>query len=215
MGKRLQVNAVYTDLLGGAENVVSAATPPVTPLSASPVTVFTTQTPSQPNFTDGPGVDWELGMRFTSDNSGVIEAIRYYKPPSETGTHTGRIWSSTGQQLASVTFTNETGSGWQQQTLATPLAITAGATYIVSVNANSYYATTPNGFTTAISNGGLTAPVGAGVYNETTGVFPTDVYQNENYFRDVVFSPGSGVASFDSATILVSQTAGGSLMAPT
>ena len=62
-------------------------------------------------------------MRFTSANSGVIQAIRYYKPPSETGTHVGRIWSSTGQQLASVTFTNETGSGWQQQTLASPLVI--------------------------------------------------------------------------------------------
>ena len=145
----------------------------------------------------------------------MIQAIRYYKSPSETGTHVGRIWSATGQPLASVTFTNERQSGWQQQALATPLTINAGTTYVVSVNANSYYAFTSQGFASAISNGGLNAPVGAGVYNDTPGVFPTLVYQNENYFRDVVFSPGSSVALHDNATIFVSETAGGSLMAPT
>ena len=40
---------------------MSAATAPVAPQSATPVSLFTTQTPSQPNFTDGPGVDWESG----------------------------------------------------------------------------------------------------------------------------------------------------------
>ncbi|WP_088675071.1 DUF4082 domain-containing protein [Rhizobium sp. R339] len=208
VGKRLRVNATYTDLRGTGETVVSAATAPITSVSSSPVSLFTTQTPAQPNFTDGPGVDWEVGMRFVSSNTGSIQAIRYYKSPSETGTHVGRIWSATGQQLASVTFTNETASGWQQQTLASPLVINAGTTYVVSVNANSYYSVTSNGFANPISNGGLTAPVGAGVYNETIGTFPTLVYQNENYFRDVVFSAGSSVALRDNATIFVSETAG-------
>ncbi|ARQ09184.1 Calx-beta domain-containing protein [Rhizobium etli] len=208
VGKRLRVNATYTDLLGTGENIVSAATAPVTSVSSSPVSLFTTQTPAQPNFTDGPGVDWEVGMRFVSSNTGSIQAIRYYKSPSETGTHVGRIWSATGQQLASVTFTNETASGWQQQTLASPLVINAGTTYVVSVNANSYYSLTSNGFANPISNGGLTAPVGAGVYNETIGTFPALVYQNENYFRDVVFSAGSSVALRDNATIFVSESAG-------
>ena len=177
-------------------------------MSSSPISVFTTQTPSQPNFTDGPGVDWELGMRFVSDNTGLIQAIRYFKPASETGTHIGRVWSSTGQQLASITFTNETASGWQQQTLATPLAINAGTSYVVSVNANSYYSVTSNGFGTAISNRGLTAPIGAGIYNDAIGAFPGLVYQNENYFRDVVFTPGSSLALRDNATIFASETAG-------
>ncbi|ARO23016.1 hypothetical protein CO659_21070 [Rhizobium sp. S9] len=208
VGKRVRVNATYTDLLGTGENIVSAATAPITTVSSSPVSLFTTQTPAQPNFTDGPGVDWEVGMRFVSSNTGSIQAIRYYKAPSETGTHVGRIWSATGQQLASVTFTNETASGWQQQTLASPLVISAGTTYVVSVNANSYYSLTSNGFANPISNGGLTAPVGAGVYNETIGTFPALVYQNENYFRDVVFSTGSSVALRDNNTIFVSESAG-------
>ena len=77
----------------------------------------------------------------------------------------GRIWSATGQPLATVTFTNEGTSGWQQQALATPLTIQAGTTYVVSVNINSYYVSTSQGFGSGISNGGLNAPVGAGVYD--------------------------------------------------
>ena len=148
--------------------------------------LFTTQTPAQPNFLEGE--DWEYGMRFVSDTAGQIQAIRYYKPASETGTHIGRIWSSTGQQLASVTFTNETASGWQQQSLATPLAIQANTSYTVSVNTNQYVAFTSQGFATSVANGGLTAPVSAGVEHANPGAFPTAVYQNNNYFRDMVFS---------------------------
>ena len=147
-------------------------------------------------------------MRFTSDNPGLIQAIRYYKSPSETGTHVGHIWSSTGQPLATITFTNEGASGWQQQALATPLTINAGTTYVVSVNTNSYYAVTSQGFASIITNGGLSAPVGAGVYNDNAGVFPTLVYQNENYFRDVVFTPASIISLLDNATVYVSETAG-------
>ncbi|MET4221571.1 hypothetical protein ABIB00_006807, partial [Bradyrhizobium sp. LB14.3] len=49
--------------------------------------LFTTQAPVLTNNTDGIGADYELGMRFTSDTSGVIQAIRYYKASNETGTH--------------------------------------------------------------------------------------------------------------------------------
>src|SRR4051794_17309128 len=207
VGQRVRVNATYTDLLGASENVTSAATAPVAAVNSSARSLFTTQVPALPNFTDGPGVDWELGMRFTSDNPGVIQAIRYYKSPSETGAHVGRIWSATGQQLATVTFTNESASGWQQQALATPLTINAATSYVVSVNTNSYYALTSQGFSSAISNAGLNAPVGAGVYNDVAGVFPTLVYQNENYFRDVVFVTGSSNANNHPGVLSISGTA--------
>ncbi|SCB38117.1 protein of unknown function, partial [Bradyrhizobium yuanmingense] len=146
VGKRIRVNATYTDLFGANENVTSAATATVAAASAT-TTLFTTQTPVITNASDGVG--YELGMRFTSDTSGSIQAIRYYKAPSETGTHIGHIWSATGQELATVTFTNEGASGWQQQALATPLTIQAGTTYIVSVNINSNYVSTTQGFASA------------------------------------------------------------------
>jgi hypothetical protein len=205
IGQQVRVNATYTDALGGGENILSLASSPISALLES---IFTsTTTPTQPNFTDGPGVDYELGMKFTSAKAGQIQAIRYYKSPSEIGTHVGRIWSSTGTLLASVTFTNETASGWQQQALSTPVTIPANTTYVVSVNTNGYYADTPNGFATAITNGDLTAPVGAGVYNETISAFPTQVYQNENYFRDVVFAPTAPNPNNKPGTVSIGGTA--------
>jgi hypothetical protein len=205
IGQQVRVNATYTDALGGGENILSLASSPISALLES---IFTsTTTPTQPNFTDGPGVDYELGMKFTSTKAGQIQAIRYYKSPSEIGTHVGRIWSSTGTLLASVTFTNETASGWQQQALSTPVTIPANTTYVVSVNTNGYYADTPNGFATAITNGDLTAPVGAGVYNETISAFPTQVYQNENYFRDIVFAPTAPNPNNKPGTVSIGGTA--------
>ncbi|WP_225173920.1 DUF4082 domain-containing protein [Bradyrhizobium sp. IC4060] len=205
VGKRIRVNATYTDLFGASENVTSAATATVAAASAT-TTLFTTQTPVITNASDGVG--YELGMRFTSDTSGSIQAIRYYKAPGETGTHIGHIWSATGQELATVTFTNEGASGWQQQALATPLTIQAGTTYIVSVNINSNYVSTTQGFASAISNGGLNAPVGAGVFDLSKGAFPTNVYQNANYFRDVVFAAGNVISLLSSSTVYVSETGG-------
>ena len=46
----------------------------------------------------------------------------------------------TGTLLATVTFTGETASGWQQANFATPVAITANTTYVVSYHApNGHY----------------------------------------------------------------------------
>jgi Domain of unknown function (DUF4347)/Domain of unknown function (DUF4082) len=155
-------------------------------------TLFANQTPSQPNFTDGTGSagDYELGMEFRSTKAGKINAVRYYKSPSETGTHVGRIWSSTGQLLGSVTFTNETASGWQQQALTTPLSTAANTNYVVSVNTNTHYAISENGLSSTIKNGDLSAIADGsnGVFNFAPGLFPSQSWNNSNYFRDVDFT---------------------------
>ena len=157
--------------------------------------LFTTQTPVNVNVNDGAGSagDYELGMEFTSAKAGQISAIRYYKAPSETGTHVGNIWSSTGALLASVTFSGETASGWQQQTLSSPLTIQANTTYVVSVNANSYFAATFGGLSNTVTNGDLSAVADGsnGVINATPGLFPAQSPGNSNYFRDIVFNPTS------------------------
>jgi len=93
--------------------------------------LFTTQTPVLTNAADA--TSYELGMKFRVARSGQITAIRYWKSSSDSGTHAGRLWSSTGALLASTTFTGETASGWQQQLLSTPLAVQANTTYVVSV----------------------------------------------------------------------------------
>jgi Domain of unknown function (DUF4082) len=163
------------------------------------------------NATDGTGSagDYELGMEFQSTKAGQINSIRYYKATSETGTHVGKIWSSTGTLLASVTFTNETASGWQQQALSSPLTIQPNTTYVVSVNANQFYVATNNGIATTLTNGDLSAIADGsnGVYNVSPGAFPTQAYQNSNYFRDIVFTPAVTNPNNNPGTVSLSGTA--------
>ncbi|HWT82419.1 MAG TPA: DUF4082 domain-containing protein, partial [Candidatus Methylomirabilis sp.] len=74
----------------------------------------------------------EMGVKFQASVSGAITGMRFYKGATNTGTHVGNLWSGTGTLLASVPFSTETASGWQQATFATPVAITANTTYVVS-----------------------------------------------------------------------------------
>jgi LmbE family N-acetylglucosaminyl deacetylase len=186
---------------------------------SDPESVFTTQTPALTGKTDGSNL--ELGMLFLSDIAGQITGIRFWKDANETGTHTGNIWSSTGTLLATVAFSNETASGWQVQSLATPLSIAANTTYVVSVNTgNTYYVDTYSGLASMITNLDLSSVVTAnnGVYG-TPGTFPTSSYDNSNYFRDVTFLPNAAATYTISGTITgvagatVTLSSGGSTVA--
>ncbi len=125
---------------------------------------------------------------------GFITAIRFYKSPQNTGPHVGNLWTTRGTQLATVTFTGESASGWQQATLGSPVAIAANTTYVVSYHTNSgfYCGTTATSPMAGIDNGPLHAPrdgsSGAnGVYRYGASAFPTETFNSENYWVDVVF----------------------------
>ncbi|MEH2307074.1 N,N-dimethylformamidase beta subunit family domain-containing protein [Nostoc sp.] len=173
-------------------------------------TVFTTQVPG---FEWSDGVSYELGMKFQSAKSGQITAIRYWKAVNETGNHIGRIWSATGSILGSVTFSNETASGWQQQDLSTPVSILANTTYVVTVSCNSYFGVTNNGLASPVVNGDLSSVAdGNNAVFGSLNSFPTNSYQNSNYFRDIVFVAGNSLTkvSGDNQT----GTAGSALTNP-
>src|SRR6267378_6140751 len=169
--------------------------------SNTPQTLFTSQIPAVQNSNDGPTTNYELGTEFSSSVPGYITAIRFWKATSETGQHVGRIWSASGQLLASATFASETASGWQQQTLASPLAIAANTTYVASVNTgNSYSAYTSVGLHAAVVNQQLSSVVGNNGVSGPPSRFPTTGFNHTNYFRDIVFSPGPS-----SETLFTSQ----------
>ncbi len=154
----------------------------------------------------------ELGMKFQTDTDGYITSIRFYKGPSNTGTHTGHLWDATSQALlGSVTFAGETSTGWQEAPLIPAVAVTAGTTYIVS-----YFA--PNGFYSVdgafFAAGGLDNPPlralangenganGVYTYGETSS-FPASDYNSSNYWVDVRFDTS---AEDESAPTVVLRT---------
>ena len=112
-----------------------------------------------------------------------------------------RFWSSSGALLATATFTGETGSGWQDVSFASPVAITAGATYTASYHTNvGEYSESSNYFTAPVTSGDLTAPANAGVYAYGTGsIFPTNSSNATNYWVDVDYT---SVACFCAGTMI-------------
>ena len=133
------------------------------------------------------GSTWEQGLEFSSSVSGQVTHIRFWKAPGESGLHTGKIWNTSGGLLASVQFSCETASGWQEAQLTTPLQITAGVRYRVTYNAQNVIAKTFNVLNSPLTRGPLT---GWGSYfSQGAGTFPT-TFSGSNLFADVVFKTG-------------------------
>jgi hypothetical protein len=162
----------------------------------------------------------ELGVSFKSDVSGAITGIRFYKSSANTGVHVGRLWSHTGALLASVTFTGETASGWQQANFSYPVAITANTVYVASYGLTiGHFSADWNYFvTTGFNNTPLHALQSPnGVYG-TPGAYPVNTHQAANYWVDVVFKVTSSTAPSISSqpastTVAVGQTASFSVTA--
>lgn len=141
----------------------------------------------------------ELGVKFKADSDGTILGIRFYKASTNTGTHIGNLWSSSGTLLGSATFSGESSSGWQQVTFSTPVPITANTVYVASYHTNvGHYAADANYFST---NGFDNAPLhalkdgisgsnGAFSYGSSS-TFPSTGFKANNYWVDVSYKPNS------------------------
>ena len=192
-----QVAGSYTIRSRAVDDSINLETPSagrtVTVTGASYTSLFGSATPAVVNTDDTSAV--ELGVKFQTSAAGTVTGIRFYKGSQDTGTHTGSLWSSTGTRLATLTFTNETASGWQIAYFSSPVALTAGQTYTASYHTDTgHYSTTANYFVSNVTSGSLTAPAsGNGVYAYgSNSLFPTSTFEQTNYWVDVMFTtPGS------------------------
>ncbi|MDP4265297.1 MAG: DUF4082 domain-containing protein [Bacteroidota bacterium] len=162
-----------------------------------------------PAFTAIQGI--ETGIRFKVTQLGTINAIRFYKGTLNTGTHIGNIWDpafSTVTPRATVTFTGETASGWQQMSFGTPFTAVPGVVYVASVFSptgtyafedgsgaiNPSFDITNPPFIILAGDGAGGTDIGNGTWLYTaSSAYPTNPfgsgYSSTNYFVDVVFAP--------------------------
>ena len=200
----LAASTTYTVTVSGARDAAgnvmattswSFTTAASTP-TACPCSIWAaTATPGTPAEPDADAV--EVGTKFRSDVAGQVTGVRFYKGSGNTGTHVGRLWSESGTNLGTVTFTGETSTGWQTATFASPVTITANTTYVVSYFApDGRYAADAGYFAAAgTDNGSLHAlrdgadgPNGVYRYGSGGG-FPSSSWQASNYWVDVLFTP--------------------------
>jgi hypothetical protein len=161
--------------------------------SAQTISIFANAVPNNP-IDDGLAVT--LGVKFWSSQSGTISGIRFYRAAASSRGYVVKLYTAGGTLLGSVALTHESGPvpGWQVANFASPIPISANATYIAA-----YYspvgrgAWDPHGLSNGKTNGPLTAPAnsavgGNGVYNYKN-VFPSSNYEASNYYVDVMFTP--------------------------
>jgi hypothetical protein len=138
-----------------------------------------------------------LGVQFTPSVNGWITGIRFYKGAGNAGTHVGSLWTSTGTLLGQVTFSSESASGWQEADFSSPIAVTAGTSYVASYFApgGNYSVNSAYFAGSGVTSGPLTAPQssavspGNGVYSYGSSPgFPSLTYNAANYWVDVVFT---------------------------
>lgn len=163
----------------------TTAKPPNQP-GVCPCSLFSDETtPTVLEVNDG--VPLSLGTRFTSDVNGVVTGVRFYKSPGNTGVHAGSLWNQNGVELATGTFTNESASGWQQLSFATPVTIAKNTAYVVSYRSTTgRYSVTPNAFAQRdLSWAPLRVTSTSGAYTYGSG-FPSSS-SGSSYLVDVVF----------------------------
>jgi hypothetical protein len=156
-------------------------------------TIFTTQTPASTLASNGLGA-WEVGTRFTTSREGIVTGFRFWKAAGETGSHTARLWDSSGAEIARKAFTNETASGWQTVYLDASVTLAAG-TYMVSVNTNTWQVKTFAYFdNNPIYRSYMTADAGA--YGQPIGSKPSTI-SGSAFFVDVFYSALRCDTNFD------------------
>jgi hypothetical protein len=137
---RVRWRVVLASILAGSLSLAQTAQG-VPPVGVPVLSLFgPADTPANVNWNDPHSV--ELGVKFQSTALGKVLGIRFYKGPSNTGPHVGSLWSAQGALLGQATFTDETGSGWQEVDLDKPVLLAPGAVYIASYHTNGFYAAT-------------------------------------------------------------------------
>ena len=143
-----------------------------------------TATPAIADSGDGDAVS--VGLRFTASESGFITGLRYYRATSNSGSHTGTLWTSDGTALASLNYP-DTDPGWQTATFATPVPVVAGTTYVASTFMPvGHYSIASYFFAAPVVNGPVTGTLGTFTYGSDT--FPSSSFASSHYFVDVIFS---------------------------
>ncbi len=189
----------YTFKVSATNSVGTSAASVASPAATPQDTIFELATPAMVDSGDTSSV--ELGVKFTPQEKGTVTGIRFYKAATNTGTHVGSLWSSTGTLLASATFTSESTSGWQQVNFSTPVTVRAGTTYVAGYLApNGHYSATSAAFSPlGVSNPPLqalaneTSANGVYVYSATP-TFPSSSFNATNYWVDVLFAPSAASA---------------------
>ncbi len=215
-----RVLATTGTVTSAASNVASATTSGATGgggttgTSASDTIWSSTLVPNENAYSYG---SYEVGVKFEANEAGTVTGMRFYKQTWMNGySHVAHLWTAGGTLLATASFTNETASGWQQISFASPVAISANTVYVISFSTGGgYFGITTNYFgSNGVTNGPLQAlgnsaiTGGDGVYHTGNGTFPSVSGGGMNFWADVDFSPATSGSNVQKSVTTTGQPVG-------
>lgn len=147
------------------------------------------------------GNDYALGTEYRANVDITITHIRVYAPAGETNMagRTGKIWSTTGSVLSSISLPDDLPTGWSSHALTVPVERTANQRWIVSYDTGGNYGALIDGLLSSDVNSGDSAVTalrdsnatnGNGAFNTTPGAFPTTSPAAHFYGADVGYTIG-------------------------
>jgi hypothetical protein len=212
-------NIVATQAGATGSPLTQAVTVTCNPASALTATSLFKGTDTPASIDGGDATAGVYGVQFTPQTSGNATGCKFYKATTNTGTHVCTLWSSAGTQLATVTFSGETASGWQGQNFSSAVALTAGTQYVIGVwdpvghysdnnpFFSSQYVSDVDGQLIAPATGSTTNGKGNGVYSQATSTtFPASTFNSSNYWADVVFQYTPVPQAIGTATLSGTQS---------
>lgn len=174
-------------------------------------------TPASTDVNNGTAIT--TGVRFTVDATKSCDGVAFYVPGTNTGTYTVGLYETTaaggpggtGTLLASasVSAASVTAGSWGRGTF-TPQSLTTGKVYTAAVHSSSgRIVATGAGLNSAITGNGVTLlasgtdpnPPGLGsmvngIFNEGASLaYPTDTFNNTDYFPDLSIVTGQSAAA--------------------
>ncbi|HEY1007273.1 MAG TPA: N,N-dimethylformamidase beta subunit family domain-containing protein, partial [Sphingobacteriaceae bacterium] len=201
---------------------LTATIPSVTVRIGQPVYSIWPSDATPVRIADPDMVPIEVGVKFRPKVNGFITGIRFYKGPTNTGTHIGSLWTASGTNLGRATFSGETSGGWQEVQLPSPVPVTAGTIYVASYHTNAgQYSSDEEYFTgSGVSTPYLEA-LGNGVSGDNglytysaTPTFPTQGYRSTNFWVDVTFTLNNVADTTPPAVSSTSPAAGSAGVSP-
>jgi hypothetical protein len=143
--------------------------------------------------------DYTFGTLFTANIDGKIYGARWYFPddlPTQQVTAALYSWTSdaAGTLLGTTAF-NDPQTGWNDVLFTTPIDITSGTKYVVTVWTKDNYQFTNNYFASSgVTSGDLTAPQdnvsthnGKFISGTSSQAYPTQSNASTGYFVDVLY----------------------------
>jgi len=177
--------------------------------------LFTSQLPANGDAWETSGV--MIGTLLTFAISGQVTGCRWrYPAVLPASPVVAKLYQygseSSGTELASATFSSPTAGAWNTVNFGSPVTVVTGTKYLTAVWSNRDYVRTDSFFSSALTNGYITAPAdSAGGRNgkfefTNTPKYPGFDQSGACYFVDVLFTPSGTDAPPEDVTPVIPTT---------